>query len=75
MVKGKVVGLIVERSRGFSSWIRFSERDLAWLLEGVELCCANYDNMLASLDCEEGGRVFKLKLKSNNMGRFLQCSI
>lgn len=38
LVKGKAVGKIVERGRGFSSWIIFGERGLAHLLEGVEAC-------------------------------------
>lgn len=37
-IKGKQVEKIVERGWGFSSWIRFGERVLAWLLEGLEAC-------------------------------------
>ena len=37
-VKGKLLGKILERGRGFSSWIRFGELSLFHLLDGVELC-------------------------------------
>ena len=60
---------------GFSSWIRFGERGLAWLLEGVELCCDNCNSKLVRLEWQEGGRVFKLELRTNNVGRFLQCLV
>ena len=37
VVKAKAaIGEIVEKGWGFSSWIIFGERGLAWLLEGVE---------------------------------------
>ena len=32
-------GVIVERSRSFSSWIRFGQQGLESLLQGVEVCC------------------------------------
>ena len=35
-VQGRPRGIILERSRGFSSWIRFGKRSLSYLLEGVE---------------------------------------
>ena len=31
-------GIIVERSRGFTSWVRFGSLSLCCLLEGVEAC-------------------------------------
>ncbi|RVW62984.1 hypothetical protein CK203_059290 [Vitis vinifera] len=33
----KLKGIIVERSRGFTLWIRFGSSNLCWLLEGVEV--------------------------------------
>ena len=63
IVKGKEVGKIVERGRGFSSWIRFGERSLVGLLEGVEDC---YNGKF-------GGRVYKLELCNNKVGGFLLC--
>ena len=38
-VRGKLRGIIVERSRGFSSWIRFGVASLRKFLEGLEECC------------------------------------
>ncbi|RVW54179.1 hypothetical protein CK203_090539 [Vitis vinifera] len=35
----KLKGIIVEWSRGFTSWIRFGSLSLCCLLEGVEACC------------------------------------
>ena len=39
LLNGKITGVITERGRSFSSWIRFRERGLSLLLEGVEACC------------------------------------
>lgn len=36
--EGKLRGVISERSKGFSSWIRFGELSLQCLLESVEVC-------------------------------------
>nr|CAN82607.1 hypothetical protein VITISV_034246 [Vitis vinifera] len=35
----KLKGIIMERSRGFTSWIKFGGLSLCCLLEGVEACC------------------------------------
>ena len=37
-MNSKVAGKIVEKDRGYSSWIRFGERGLVWLLEGMDDC-------------------------------------
>ena len=39
VVRGKLKGLIVERGKGLSAWIRFGEVSLGRLLERVEACC------------------------------------
>lgn len=38
-VKGKVGGKMLKRSHGVSSRIRFGEKGLIFLLDGVEVCC------------------------------------
>lgn len=48
-VKGKMVGKIVERGRGFSTWIRVGERGLARLLEEVETCCEGKAGMVFNM--------------------------
>ena len=71
-VKGKVFGKIVKRGRGYSSWIRFGERGLAWLLEGVETCYKGKFREPFRRVWNEGGRGYKLEeLHSNKAGRFL----
>lgn len=35
----KLLGKILEKSEGFSSWIKFGELSLCCLLRGVETCC------------------------------------
>lgn len=57
MVKGRVVSLIMERGRGFSSWIRFGERGPAWILKGVEFSCDSYNSKPISLEWTERRRV------------------
>ena len=39
-VKGKVTGRLCERGPNFSSWVRFSGKGLALLVEGAETCSA-----------------------------------
>ena len=75
MIQGKVVGMIAKRGCEFSSWIKFGKRCLTLRLEGVELCRENCNSKPIRLEWKEGGRVFKLELRSNNVGRFLQCSV
>ena len=38
-VGGKLCGIILERCRGLSLWIRFGKSSLRCLLEGLEVCC------------------------------------
>ena len=38
-VRGKQRGIILEMSKGFSSWIKFGEKSLSYLLEGVKDWC------------------------------------
>ena len=38
-IRGKLRGVILERSKGFSSWIKFGAKSLSSLLEGVEEWC------------------------------------
>ena len=73
IVKGKEVGKIVERGRGFSSWIRFGERSLVGLLEGVEDCYNGKFGDSFRRAWKEGGRVYKLELCNNKVGGFLLC--
>lgn len=65
LIKGKIVRLIEKRGCGFSNLVQ----------EGVELCCESYNSEPISLKWKEGGRVFKLELRSNNVGKLLQCSV
>ena len=69
------MGKIVERGQGFSTWIRFGERGLAQLLEGVEFCCEGQSGNSLFMGWNEGGRGYKLVLCSNKAGRFLLCSV
>ena len=75
VVGGKLRGIIEERGRGFSSWIRFGDLSFRCLLKGVEFCCR--DEVLArwNKSWEEGGRKFKLERHSNEAGRFLFCAV
>ncbi|RVX05681.1 hypothetical protein CK203_027235 [Vitis vinifera] len=67
--KGKSVGKIVERSWGFSSWIRFGERGLSWLLEWVEDCCEGKFREPFRRLWNKGGKGYKLELRCNKTER------
>ena len=64
----------MERSKGFSSWIRFGEKSLSLLLEVVEAWCRG-ESSSRCLKVWEGGRKFRLECGSNVVGRFLLCSM
>ncbi|RVX19200.1 hypothetical protein CK203_008571 [Vitis vinifera] len=68
-------GIIVERSRGFTSWVRFGSFSLCCLLEGVEACCRGVIVQGLVKRWEDGGRRFKLESRVNEAGRFLLCSV
>ena len=74
-VQGKQRGIILERSKGFSSWIRFGEKSLCYLLEGVEDWCRGESSSRCLKVWEEGGRKFRLEYRSNEAGRFSLCSV
>ena len=75
VVRGKLRGTILERSKVFSSWIRFGEKSLSLLLEGVEGWCRGESNSSRLKVWEEGGRKFRLECCSNVAGRCLLCSV
>lgn len=74
IVKGKEVGKILERGKGFSSWIKFDERGLVGLLEWVEICCNGKFCDFFGRVWKKGGTVSKLELHNNKVGRFLLSS-
>ena len=71
----KLKGVIVERSRGFTLWIRFGSLSLCCLLEGVEACCRGEFAKRFVKSWEDGGRKFKLERPANEADRFLLCSV
>ena len=72
--KGKVSGRVCERSPNFSSWVRFSGKGLAFLLEGVETCNSLKIGEHFRKSRVEGGRRYQLELHSNKAGHFLFCT-
>ncbi|RVW28783.1 hypothetical protein CK203_089253 [Vitis vinifera] len=74
-VRGKLRGTIWERSKGLSSWIRFGEKGLSLLLEGVEVWCKGESNSRLLKVWDEETRKFRLECRSNVAGRFLLCSV
>ena len=73
-VGGKLRGCIWERCKGITSWIRFWDVSLSRLLVGIETCCRGRDDRGWSLAWEEG-RKYRLERRSNEVGRFLLCSV
>ncbi|RVX21876.1 Mitogen-activated protein kinase 16 [Vitis vinifera] len=74
-VRGKLRGIILERSRGFSSWIWFGDGSLKRLLEGIEECCREEKEGRVVKVWEDEGRKFKLERRVNGAGRFILCSV
>ena len=73
--RGKLRGVILERSKGFSSWIKFGEKSLSSLVEGVEDWCREESSSRRLRVWEEGGRKYRLECRSNVAGRYLLCSV
>ena len=75
VIRGRLRGTIWERSKGLSSWIRFGEKGLSLLLEGVEAWCRGESTSKLLKVWDEGARKFSLECRSNVAGRFLLCSV
>ena len=75
VVQGKRRETILERSKDFSSWIRFSENSLSLLLEGVEAWCRGESSSRRLKVWKEEGRKFRMRCRSNEAGRFLLCPV
>ena len=71
----KLKGIIVEWSRGFTSWIRFGSLSLCCLLEGVEACCKGEFAQRFVKSWEDGSRKSKLEHRANEACKFLLCSM
>ena len=65
----------MERSKGFSSWIKFGEKSFSSLLEGVEDWCREESSSRRLRVWEEGGRKYRLECRSNVASRYLLCSV
>lgn len=66
-----MLGKIVERGCGSSSWIKFREKCFALPTEEVEVCIVEKDWKPFQKDWVEGGGCYKLELHYNRVGRFL----
>lgn len=73
--RGKLRGVILERSKGFSSQIRFGELSLQCLLEGVEDWCREDTGKRLVNGWEDGERKYRLEKRPNEVGRFILCSV
>ncbi|RVW82379.1 hypothetical protein CK203_045100 [Vitis vinifera] len=74
-VGGKLRGIILERCRGLSLWIRFGKSSLRCLLEGVEVCCREESFEREVRSWEEEGRKFRLERHTNEAERFILCFV
>ena len=72
---GNLRGVIVERGRGYSRWVRFGECSLRCLLAGVEACCRDVEMPRWSKGWKENGRFLRLECRENGAGRFIFCKV
>ena len=66
---------IKERRRGRSSWIRFGKEGIKILTKGVEFFRRGAGRNSEGLEWRENERRYCLKLRKNEGGRFLLCSV
>ena len=71
----KVKGVIVERSKGRSTWIRFGNNSLGKLLDVLEEWCRDESSSKASKGWKEEMRNYRLEKKSNRASSFTLCSV
>ena len=71
----KVMVVITERRRGKMSWIRFGEEGAKILLKRVELLRAEAVKNTEGLVWCEKGRRYIMKMRKNEHGRALLCSV
>ena len=74
-IRGKLRRVILERSKGFSSWIKFGEKSFSSLLEGVEDWCRGESSSRRLRVWEKGGRKYRLECRSKDAGGYLLCSV
>ncbi|RVW31228.1 hypothetical protein CK203_082860 [Vitis vinifera] len=74
-VGGKLRGIILERCKGLSLWIRFGKSSLRCLLEGVEVCYREESFEREVRSWEEEGRKFRLERHTNEAERFILCFV
>ena len=71
----KLKGCIWEWCKGVTSWIKFGDSSLRYLLLGLEDC----ENIACNQDWftkwEEAGRKYKLERRSNIAGSFIRCTV
>ena len=67
---------ITERSRGRSSWIRFGKDGVKILIKGLETYASGGAGRIGEgTEWKENGRRYSLKLRKNERGRFILCSV
>ena len=66
---------IAERRRGRSSWIRFGKEGVKILTKGVESFRRGAGRNSEGLEWRENERRYCLKLRKNEGGRFILCSV
>ena len=71
----RLKGCIQERSKGFTSWVRFGDYSLQCLLTGIEDCERGYRKGRWSIAWEEQGRKYRMERRSNKAGSFLLCYV
>ena len=74
LVKGKSVSTMLERSQGFSNWIRFTQRSLVALLVGMEDCYLKAIGK-SFKERKKGDRSYRLELHNNGIDCFILCFI
>ena len=74
-IREKLRGIIVEMSRGFSSWIRFGVASSRKFLEGLEECCSEEKKGRLVKVWEEEGRKFRVERRENGARRYIICSV
>ena len=74
--KGKNMrGGIWERCKGVTSWIKFRDLSLRYLLLSIEDCDKISRKQDWSTKWEEDGRWYKLERRPNSAGSFIPCLV
>lgn len=74
-VKGRGEVQIVVKGKGYQRWIKANRGVVEWLLKGLDSCCKWRGEKLLKGELKDCGRIFRLEIRQNEVGRYLMVFV